>query len=143
MDEHGLYKQTLLEHYRRPLNKLDRNLDDADIVRRGSNPRCGDEIEIGLYLQGRVLRAIKFRGRGCSVCIASTSMMTDSVSGQDAETARDMCNHMRRWFTQSEGNNLAAPPSDLQALSAVRAYPARRRCVMLAWDALADALDAM
>ena len=105
--------------------------------------RCGDEIEVGLYLQGDQLREVRFRGRGCSVCIASSSMMTEAVKGRDAVAARQMCDHMHGWFGQSDGDALAPPPSDLQALSAVREYPARRRCVLLSWEALADALDAI
>jgi NifU-like protein involved in Fe-S cluster formation len=50
---------------------------------------------------------------------------------------------MQQWFQQGDGEYLAPPPSDLQALSAVREYPARRRCVLLSWDALSDALDAI
>jgi len=38
---------------------------------------------------------------------------------------------------------LAEPPQSLEALSVVRAYPARRRCVLLPWEALADAIDAL
>ena len=92
---------------------------------------------------GEVLREVKFRGRGCSVCIASSSMMTEAVSGQSVDDARHMCEDMQHWFQQGEGEGLAAPPADLQALSAVREYPARRRCVLLSWEALADALDAV
>jgi len=143
MDDHGLYKQTLLEHFRHPHNKQEGELIDADIVRRGANPRCGDEIEIGLYLDGDRLQQVKFRGRGCSVCIASSSMMTDAVSGQHTEAARQLCEDMRRWFRQGEGDTLADPPEKLQALTAVREYPARRRCVLLSWEALSDALDAL
>ena len=142
MDDHGLYKQTLLEHFRHPHNKHDGEFDDADIVRRGANPRCGDEIEIGLYRDGDRLK-VRFRGRGCSVCIASSSMMTDAVSGQDTAAARQLCDDMRRWFRQGDGDNLAEPPEKLQALAAVREYPARRRCVLLSWEALGDALDAL
>lgn len=143
MDDHGLYKQTLLEHFRHPHNKHEGELDDADIVRRGANPRCGDEIEVGLYLDGDRLQQVKFRGRGCSVCIASSSMMTDAVSGRDTDGARQLCDDMRRWFRQGDGDNLADPPEKLQALAAVREYPARRRCVLLSWEALSDALDAL
>lgn len=143
MSEQGLYKETLMQHYRHPHNRHDGELDDADVVRRGANPRCGDEIEVGLYLQGDRLREVRFRGRGCSVCIASSSMMTEAVKGRDAVAARQMCDHMHGWFGQSDGDALAPPPSDLQALSAVREYPARRRCVLLSWEALADALDAI
>lgn len=141
--DHSLYKDILLRHYRQPHNKCDSELKDADIVRRGANPRCGDEIEVGLYLDGAVLREVKFRGRGCSVCIASSSMMTEAVSGQRADDARHLCEDMQHWFQQGEGEGLAAPPADLQALAAVREYPARRRCVLLSWEALADALDAV
>lgn len=143
MSDQGLYKDVLLQHYRHPHNKSEGELRDADVVRRGANPRCGDEIELGLYLDGDRLRQVQFRGRGCSVCIASTSLMTDAVAGHTTAEARQLCDHMQRWFAQGEGEDLTAPPRDLEPLSAVREYPARRRCVLLSWEALADALDAV
>jgi len=143
MEQDGLYKQTLLDHFRRPRNRADHALDDADVVRRGANPRCGDEIEVGLYLDGERIRDVKFRGRGCSVCIASSSMMTDAVSGQRCSDVRQICNDMHTWFEQGDGQAVAEPPDALEALAAVREYPARRRCVMLSWEALGDALDAL
>lgn len=141
MTDHSLYKEVLLEHYRHPHNKCEGELEGADVVRRGSNPRCGDEVEVGLYLQGGRVEKVRFRGRGCSVCIASSSMMTEAVSGRFTDEARQLCADMRRWFQQGDGDDISAPPEGLLALSAVRAYPARRRCVLLSWEALADALD--
>ena len=143
MDQQGLYKETLLEHFRQPRNRETGPLEDADVVRRGANPRCGDEIEVGLYLDGEMIREVRFRGRGCSVCIASSSMMTEAVAGQDRGAARSLCSDMRHWFEQGEGDALAEPPEDLQALAAVREYPARRRCVLLSWEALSDALEGL
>ena len=143
MEGQGMYKEILLQHYRHPHNKCDGELQGADVVRRGANPRCGDEIEVGLYLQDGRVREVKFRGRGCSVCIASSSLMTDAATGHDKAAVRQLCDRMRDWFQQGDGDNLSAPPHDLQALSAVRQYPARRRCVLLPWEALADALDAL
>lgn len=140
MSDHSLYKETLMQHYRHPHNKCNGEIEGADIVRRGANPRCGDEIEVGLYLDQDQVKQVKFRGRGCSVCIASSSMMTEAVSGQPADHARQLVQDMRQWFQNGEGDDLSAPPSDLKALSAVREYPARRRCVLLSWEALADAL---
>lgn len=143
MSDHSLYKETLLQHYRHPHNKCQGEIEGADIVRRGANPRCGDEIEVGIYLDQDRVKQVKFRGRGCSVCIASSSMMTEAVSGHPADEARQLCDDMRQWFQHGEGEDLSAPPSDLQALNAVREYPARRRCVLLSWEALADALAAI
>jgi len=141
MGQSSLYKETLLKHYRHPHNRCDGELQGADVVRRGDNPRCGDEVEVGLYLLDGHLSKVKFRGRGCSVCIASSSMMTEAVSGHSTDEARQLCREMQDWFRQGDGTGLAPPPEDLQALSAVREYPARRRCVLLPWEALADALD--
>jgi nitrogen fixation NifU-like protein len=140
MATEGLYKDVLLEHFRHPRNKGE--LAGADTVRRGSNPRCGDDIEVGLFLNGDILESVKFRGRGCSLCIASASLMTEAVSGRNRAEARRLCEAMQSWLGHGDGALRADPPRDLEALAAVRVYPARRRCVLLAWQALADALTA-
>ena len=137
-----LYKAVLLEHFHQPRNKG--GLQGADVVRRGSNPRCGDDIEVGLFVQGDRLERVKFRGRGCSVCIASASLMTEAVRGRRREEARSLCERMQVWFGQKmDGADVAEPPPDLEALAAVRDYPARSRCVLLSWQALSDALAAL
>lgn len=136
-----LYKEVLLEHFHHPRNKGD--LKGADMVRRGSNPRCGDDVEVGVFMHGNQLETVKFRGRGCSVCIAASSMMTEVVSGSSRSEARHLCEQMQTWFGRGDGAEVAEPPHDLQALAAVRDYPARRRCVLLSWEALADALAAL
>ncbi len=139
MSADSLYKETLLKHYKHPLNKSDDGLAGADITQRGSIPRCGDDIEIGLYLDGDVIEQVKFRGRGCSVCIASTSMMTEAASGQSKAAASKLQQQMTAWLQGTQ--DTFEPPNDLGALSAVRDHPARKKCVLLPWQALANALD--
>lgn len=143
MSDTSVYKEQLLQHYRHPHNRQDQPMTDADVVRRGANPRCGDEIEVGLYLDGNTINEVRFRGRGCSVCIASSSMMAEAVSGQDHADVVTLCEGMRGWFEQGEGTALEEPPASLAPLAAVREYPARKRCVLLSWEALADALEAV
>jgi nitrogen fixation NifU-like protein len=137
----SVYKTALLDHFHRPRNKGD--LDGADAVRRGSNPRCGDEVEVGVYLRGDRIDKVRFRGRGCSLCIASASMMTEAVSGKGTAQARHLCEAMQEWFGQGSGEEPETEPEELKALSAVREYPARRRCVLLSWEALSDAIAAL
>ena len=139
MDAASLYKGVLKDHYRHPRNCGD--LGDADVVRRGTNPRCGDDVEVGIYYEGELLRQVRFRGRGCSVCIASASMMTEAVAWKSRRAALQLAEEMKQWFGSGEGSQVPDPPESLRALSAVRGYPARRRCVLLAWEALDDALD--
>jgi nitrogen fixation NifU-like protein len=128
----GLYREVLLEHFRRPRNQGD--LADSNVVRRGSNPQCGDEIEVGVRYAGECLARVAFRGRGCAVCIASASMMAEALSGRQLRDVRELYESFRAWF--DEAGEAPVPPQPLPALAAVRGYPARRRCVLLAWDAL-------
>lgn len=136
----SLYREVLLDHFRHPHNCG--QLNDADVIRRGSNPRCGDDVEVGVYYEGDTVRDVRFHGRGCSVCIASASLMTDSARGRSRAEVRRLAADMRRWFSAGDGAQISEPPPSLQPLSAVRQYPARRRCVLLAWQALEEALEA-
>lgn len=139
MNQTSLYQEVLKDHYRSPRNCGD--LNDAAVIRRGSNPRCGDDVEVGVYFEGELLRQVRFRGRGCSVCIASASLMTEAVAGKSRHAAHQLAQEMKRWFGSGEGSHVPDPPESLRSLSAVRAYPVRRRCVLLAWEALDDALN--
>ena len=100
-----LYKGVLQDHFRHPRNCGD--LSDADVVRRGTNPRCGDDVEVGIYYEGEMLRQVRFRGRGCSVCIASASLMSEAVAGQNRLAAHQLAQEMKRWFSSGEPPRVA------------------------------------
>jgi len=79
-----LYREQILEHYKRPRNfgRPDRyDLDFED-----SNPFCGDEQHVFLRLgeDGRIAEA-RFEGKGCAISTAATSMLTDELVGMTRE----------------------------------------------------------
>ena len=88
-----LYKDVLLNHFRHPRNRDD--LDGADAVCRAINTLCGDEIEVGIFVSGDNIEQVRFRGRGCSICIASASMMTEAVAGHTDRQAKTLCADIR------------------------------------------------
>jgi nitrogen fixation NifU-like protein len=136
MTSDSIYKSILLDHFHNPRNKGD--LKGMDVVRRGSNPRCGDEIEVGINRDNEVVQSVRFRGRGCSICLASASMMSECTTGLSCRQARNLVVQVQRWFGDSK---IEEPPdTSLAALAAVRQHPARQKCVMLAWMALEEAL---
>jgi nitrogen fixation NifU-like protein len=137
MSDTQLYKAQLLEHFKKPRNKAVGELTSMQVVKRGSNPRCGDDIEVGFSLTDNIIEPIQFRGRGCSVCIASASMMTESIKGLPAEHAKILAAQVKRWI---EGEDLAIPAM-LKPLEALRHHPARKKCVMLAWHALVEGME--
>ena len=80
-----LYKEVILDHYRTPRNKG--RLDPHDVALERNNPLCGDEIELFLKFDGENVDGIAFDGKGCSISLASASMMTEKVKGLDAKDA--------------------------------------------------------
>lgn len=137
MSNDSVYKEVLLDHFHNPRNKG--GLDDMDMVKRGSNPRCGDEIEIGITCENGVLDKVRFRGRGCSICLASASMMTECTGGLKFQQARQLIARLQQWFSNTD--NEAPPNQNLAALGTIRQHPTRKKCVLLAWQALDATLD--
>jgi len=132
-----LYKAMLLDHFKKPRNKAVGELTTMQIVKRGSNPSCGDDIEIGFSLKDNIIESIQFRGRGCSICIASASMMTETVKGQSTEHVKKIAFDMQQWI---EGEDIDIQEM-LKPLEAVRHHPARKKCVMLSWNALTEGME--
>ena len=133
-----LYRELILDHYRSPRNH--EPLESPDVVAEGYNPLCGDEIEIQLRFAGGSIEEIAFRGHGCSISQASSSMLTVAVKGKSAEEARSLIESFKRMMTDPDSE----PPEelgDLEALQGVAKIPVRVKCATLAWHALEDGLD--
>lgn len=137
MSNQSVYKEVLLDHFHNPRNKGE--LDGMAMIKRGSNPRCGDEIEVGVNCNDEILTSVRFRGRGCSVCLASASIMTESTAGLERQQAQQLTQQVQHWFEDKNSD----PPDDdaLAALSSLRQHSARKKCVLLAWVALGEILD--
>ena len=82
MDE--LYRDQILEHYKRPLHFG--RLAEYDLDFEDSNPFCGDEQHVFLKLDedGRV-SGVAFEGQGCAISTAATSLLTDELAGKTRE----------------------------------------------------------
>jgi nitrogen fixation NifU-like protein len=75
-----LYREIILDHYRRPRNKG--TLDPADFSYEDTNPLCGDEVRIDLRVAGDRVADVKFSGRGCAISQAAASILTEMVEGR-------------------------------------------------------------
>ena len=82
MDE--LYRDQILEHYKRPHNFG--RLEDPDLEFEDTNPLCGDEQHVTIRLdeEGRVAE-VAFDGKGCAISTAATSLLTDELAGKSRE----------------------------------------------------------
>ncbi len=128
-----LYRETLLGHYKAPRNRG--TLADPSFTASDENPLCGDEVTVTARVEGDSIAEVRFEARGCVICVASASLMTERVRGRSLGDARGLAAEVGRVV---EGNAEAA--GDVAALSGVRDYPGRARCATLPWTTLAKGI---
>ena len=133
-----LYKAIILEHYSRPPHKGP--LPGHTHYDEGINPSCGDEIELFIKIKDDVVEAVNFEGVGCSICLASASMLTSLLRGKSVEEAKTFRNEFKKWITVREPEPSAVDLDELEALGGVRNYPVRLKCALLAWETFEGAL---
>ena len=82
MDE--LYRENILDHYKRPRNFG--RLDEFDLDYEDVNPFCGDEQHVYLKLDDADrVTGVSFEGKGCAISTAATSMLTEELAGMSRE----------------------------------------------------------
>ena len=130
-----LYKEIVLDHYRRPRNRG--ALENADIEEHLNNPLCGDEVTVYANLRNGRLDEVAFTGRGCSISQASASMLAERLTGKSRQVAEKEIEAFLEMMRTEEREELG----DLAALKGVVQTPNRIRCATLAWDALRWGLE--
>ncbi|HZK50093.1 MAG TPA: SUF system NifU family Fe-S cluster assembly protein [Actinomycetota bacterium] len=133
-----LYKEVILDHYRTPRNKG--QLDPHDVALERNNPLCGDEIEVFLRFDGENVGGVAFEGKGCSISMASASMMTEKVQGLTVKDAGELAESIKRMMAGEEEGDPEVL-GDLVSLKGVVKYPVRIKCALLGWNTLLEALE--
>ena len=130
-----LYRELIIDHWRHPRNKG--TIDGADAQAEGTNPVCGDEVCLTWRYDGDKIGAINFDGKGCSICMASASMLCEAVEKATPAAARTTAQKFRDMLLRGGPSD---DLGDLEALSGVSAYPVRIKCAVLPWNALLQGL---
>ena len=131
----SIYRDSLLEHAQHPKNCG--RLENPDLRATAFNPLCGDELELTLALSEDIIQDCKTKVRGCSICQASASMMSDLILTKTLQEAEKIS----KVFTESlrkETDGISESLDSLRPLIALKKHRSRIKCMKLAWDALED-----
>jgi nitrogen fixation NifU-like protein len=132
-----LYRQVIMDHYQRPRNQGQLREGTVSVDLR--NPSCGDEVTLQLAVADGVVQDVRFSGSGCSISIASTSMMTEAIKGKTIDEALALAKNFRSMML---GQSVDADAmGDLESLHGVSKFPARIKCATLGWQALEQAAN--
>lgn len=136
-DLQELYQQVILDHSRSPRNFS--KLAVANRISEGHNPLCGDRVTIYLLLENDVIRDVTFQGEGCAISKASASIMTEMLKGKTRQEAIAVFDKFHAMITT--GTPSLDDLGKLGVFAGVNKFPARVKCAILPWRAIAATLE--
>jgi nitrogen fixation NifU-like protein len=134
-----LYREVVLDHYRKPRGRQPLSHPSCSV--EGFNPSCGDQIHLALDVEGDRVKELQVECHGCSISVASGSMMAELVPGHDVAEVRRLISAVKGMMQGKEADP-AVDLGDVEALEGVRKFPVRVKCALLAWTTLEEALPA-
>jgi nitrogen fixation NifU-like protein len=134
-----LYQQLILDHSKERHGSGLREPFDAQV--HHVNPTCGDEVTLRVHVADGVVQDVSYDAQGCSISVASASVMHDEVTGYSIDQALATYEAMRAMLT-SRGRDAGDEEviGDGVAFAGVAKYPARVKCALLGWSAFTDGL---
>lgn len=135
-----IYTEIIMEHNTSGRNK--HHIDSPNVVLKGVNPSCGDEITLELRIKDGKIEDAAFTGIGCAISQASTSIMIDLVKGGTVEEAKA---HLKTFMGmirhEITDEKQLETLDEAVALKNISHMPARVKCAVLGWHTLEKALE--
>ncbi len=133
MTKDTIYRDILLEHARHPKNSG--RLKNPELSATVKNPLCGDELEMTLALSGELIKDCRTMVRGCSICQASASIMSEMIIKKSLKeaikTGRLFDENLRE-----DNEDVSEMVEPLRPFLVLKSHRSRIKCMKLAWDAL-------
>ena len=83
-----IYHEMIVDYSRNPVNFG--KIEDHDVTFHDANPLCGDSIDIDMKIDDNKVTDIKFHGKGCAICMACSSVLTEIAKGKSLEDVRNI-----------------------------------------------------
>ncbi|HAA12217.1 MAG TPA: SUF system NifU family Fe-S cluster assembly protein [Cytophagales bacterium] len=136
----GLYKTQILAHSKNPFQEGE--LEGATHVLQAYNSMCGDKYTLYLKIENDRVEDAYFKGYGCAISKASSSILTKKSIGKSMEELDALV----RLFLKIVSAKEEVSPEDLTdeeellAFSAAREFPEREICATMSWKVVQEEL---
>ncbi len=140
MELKQLYREIVNEHNLHPVHKG--KMEAPDLVLRGVNPSCGDDITLSLKIVDGKIADAMYEGSGCAISQASVDMMADQVIGRTKEEAIKLTGTFMGMIKGEVTDEASLEELDeAAALQDVAHMPARVKCAVLGWHTMQEMLE--
>lgn len=115
-----LYREQILEHYKRPRNFGE--LEPHDLEAHEHNPLCGDELSVQIRVKDGRIADLRYSGQGCAISQAAASIASEELIGMEL------------------GEAAALPADWMLELLGIPISATRRKCALLGLKVLRAAI---
>ena len=139
MMNNTFYNEILTDHNLHPAHTKKR--EDANLVREGVNPSCGDNIILELKEENGIITDGAFAGSGCAISQASVDMMLELIIGKTKEEAMELAELFSKMIKGEVSGEELEPLEEAMSLADISKMPARVKCAVLGWRTMEELLD--
>lgn len=137
---HKLYHEEILKHAKTP--EFTSKIKKVDASGYAVNQFCGDEVTVDLSFSDGVINDVYINSTGCSINIASSSLMAGEIKHLDPKQVSTLINAYKSLMTgKSLGSNDENKIGSLDVMESVKAFPIRIKCALLGTQAVEDAVS--
>ncbi|OQY30725.1 MAG: SUF system NifU family Fe-S cluster assembly protein [Spirochaetaceae bacterium 4572_59] len=133
------HKAIIQDHYRHPRHKESFSEEEQDAVM--DNPSCGDRVSLKIIIENEQIQKLSFDGEGCSLCMASASILTDMMIGKTVKEAITTSSEVLDIFNGKVPAEDLEKQGEIGAFQALIEYPVRLKCATLAWETMKQLLE--
>ncbi|MGG3452111.1 Fe-S cluster assembly sulfur transfer protein SufU [Domibacillus aminovorans] len=130
----NLYRQVIMDHYRQKRNFEELKGENVRKVHY-KNPTCGDIMTLFLELEQDRVKKAAFLGEGCSISMASASMMTELIENKSLQEIASLRKAFEDLIRQGKVTD-KLDLGDSLSLQGVHKLKARPNCALMTWQAL-------
>lgn len=131
-------REVILDHYLNPSGQ--EPVDGAQVEWWGRNPLCGDEVTVRVRLDGNRIAGLQVVGRGCSISVASGSILASELKGRTVAEAMRLLRGLKAML-RGEPLPEDLEVGDLKALRGLKDLPVRVKCALLPWTTFEEGMD--
>ena len=136
-------RETLLDHAKNPRNRILQapNLALNSFVHGDyKNPDCGDRVSVYLDLADGRIQTCSLLMQGCSMCLASASIMSENLKLIHVQHAIELCNLFEVTLKDCPEKVWPTELSEFEFFFFLRKNPAKLFCSLVSWYSLRNAL---
>lgn len=127
----NLYKKTILEHFKNKRN-FHEIMGENVLKTYYKNPTCGDIMTLYIELDNTIVKEASFFGEGCTISMASCSMMTELIKGKNIQQIIRLRNDAELLIKSGRSSDSL---EEWNSLIGVYQLKARYNCALMPWQA--------